>query len=727
MTQQTNKAIRTSVGWVYDKTSEQVVVAGGQKVAATFQNVADATKGFSADVLALNPELAKLAQAEQVVAGSAGAVASANTAAATAARSRLSAIAQEKVEVQDLTRLYASLEQQQLANAAVADTASSGGSSLGRNITRVGRGIFNLPDVPLGGGLSSTMLSRGLMAGGAGVDALGLTVAQLGLLGAVGGVAAIALMAVNKSQEEATKSANDYADALERTAGMTSEDVRGQIKDQEDLLASYRAGRETLQGFKDQLNAISNAPGAREAALSPDVAVQEAFQAQFTAVFDAASAASGTFIDSTGDINAALEEADTRISEAERQLGFLNVTLESTPVKAADAQAAIETFQDQLAEATAETTNKILSMAQLSVQIENQSAEAREQSMDALRVEILTLERFRDTVPQTEESLNNLNDQIDLAREKLDAYAAVTRTYGDYIAQQEAVQKNFNDSFEAMGAAQEKYGQALEKVNEAQERLNVSQAEHEEKLQKIDDDATAKAEEARKKSNEKAEEDERKHLQRIAEIEQRYNYDAEAAVGNRDALALYKAQQKRQEDLDKEQANYAERQKVLETQLDGQLETIREAAKKAADTETASYNKRQAQLERALRDAQAERDRWDSVARAYERQANIAEVNDKLQHLANMKTIKAVNDASEVNAEYAHAREIRDAAAYGRVGVFNEVALMFGDIQALARSYRGSNGLGGPYTGSQSGGVNTGVVEKIVDKRVAKIVKSAYR
>lgn len=723
MTQQTNKAIRTSVGWVYDKTSEQVVVAGGQKVAATFQNVADATKGFSADVLALNPELAKLAQAEQAVAGSTGAMASANAAATTATNSRLAALAREKVEVQDLTSLYAALEGQQVASSAAANGA---GRSLGSNITRAGRGLFNLPDVPLGGGVSSTVLSRGLILGGAGVDALGLTVAQLGVLGVVGGAAALALTAVNSAQEEATESAKKYVDALERVAGMTSDDIRKQIDDQEALLESYRAGRATLQGFKEQLEAIGNAPGAREAALSPDIAVQEAFQAQFKAVFDDASAASGTFIDSTMDINAALSDADTRIEEAERQLGFLNVTLSTTPVAAADAQAAIDTFAEQLADATAETTSKILSMAQLSVQIENQSAEAREQSMDALRVEILTLERFRDTVPQTEESLNNLNDQIDFAREKLDAYAAVTRTYGDYIAQQEAVQKNYNDSFEAMGAAQEKYGQALEKVNEAQERLNVSQAEHAEKLQQIDDDAGAKAEEARKKSNEKAEEDERKHRQRIAEIEQRYNYDAEAAVANRDALALYKAQQKRQEDLDKEQTNYAERQKVLETQLDEQLETIKEAAKKAADTETASYNKRQAQLERALRDAQAERDRWDSVARAYERQANIAEVNDKLQHLANMKTIKAVSDANEVNAEYAHAREIRDAAAYGRVGVINEVALMFGDIQALARSYRSSGGLGG----AAGGGPRTlteSMVVPIVNKQVARIVKSAYR
>ena len=64
--------------------------------------------------------------------------------------------------------------------------------------------------------------------------------------------------------------------------------------------------------------------------------------------------------------------------------------------------------------------------------LERQTSEQRQQVIDNLRSKSSHW-NDPDTTPQTAESLSNLNDQIDLARDKLDAVSSITFTYGDFL------------------------------------------------------------------------------------------------------------------------------------------------------------------------------------------------------------------------------------------------------------------------------------------------------
>lgn len=729
MTQQ-SRDIRTRVGYEIAKgeNSPDAVVAANTKIAGSYKPVSLAVTDLGADIIALNPQLQRMIAAEQQVASVGQVVASAQTQAANATvqhanATRLAAVALQTqgAEVQDLTNLYAALEQQE-RRAAEAGSQVAANAPYTNSAGNLSTGFGTLRAA---GSALGTLSSN--PAGSQAAALVGLT-AEMGAFGAVVGLGAIAVKAVTAAEEARTKAAEDAAAALNQIAdlassGATSEEIREQIAQEEQRRAVLTQTQEALQEYSDRLDTINSVY------TSGSISAEE-YKFQIEALGQGVDTLTGGAVTAAGgvlDLNQLLNKNKESIDGVNTQIALHNLALNTEQVAYNDATAAAELFADQLAEATAETTSNILGMAQLAVQIENQTAEARAKAADALKVEILTLERFRDTVPQTEESLNNLNDQIELAREKLDAYAATTRTYADFIAEQQQRQETLNEATRNYLDAQEAIGEANSKVAAAQQAVALGAQEHADAISKIATEQTARETDVRRKADQQSEEDTAQHLRRIQEIEARYANDAEAAVGNRDALALYKAQQQRTTELDKEQAAYDERQTALQTQLDEQLDAVKDAGKKAADAEAENYRKREQQLQRALQDAQQEQNQANQLALAYERQINSIDLNEKIAHKNRLKGAEAVANNAELNDAITQANALVSVASYGRVTAVNEFRGMVNDMIAIVRG--ASYGIGGA-AGSGPGGyaaMSTAGVQKIVDARVKKIVLSAAR
>lgn len=714
-----NKDIRTRVGYTVDQSSIAAVQAANQKVALSVGSVSIAANELSADLLALNPQLARLVTAEQ-------AVAQATTANSASVRATTAALGREKVQVDNLTDSYENLERQKRTSQGIRDIGmqtipepslgdfgvnDNGGRSVGQNITRFGRGLFNAPDV---GG--STTIARASIAGGAIVDKLGLSIGQVGAAAGIAAPLAIGFAVAVDRVSEATQAGERRLEAAlsaqqayyNAVANLSTQSVQ-------ERLTELRREQEAQQ------QALNNARGALEQNFQE---LQSRIGGQVTFVGDALARVFDNQI-GLGTLREAVEEAETQLNSTTDEITRLEQGLQGNAFAANDAAEAEERLREIREAATEAIMQAQMQYADAFVRGEQLTTEARLAEIASLERQKESYERLIASGRQSTDEIQALNDKIDGLDNQIAGLLDASSAYADALAVQETRQEAFNEAFEGMGDALEKVEAASKKVMDIQERIGENDAEHAADMERIDTESKVKEEDARKKADIKAEEDLRKHLQKVAEIEQHYAYEAEAAVGSRDALALYKAQQKRAEDLNKEQTAYDEQQKALQTQLDEQLETIKEANKKAADAEEDSYRKRQAKLQRALQDAQSERDYWDSVAKAFERQANIGEVNDKLAHLADMKRAQSVANINEVNAEYSHAAMMREAAAYGRVGVYNEVAGLFNDIRTLAASARG--GLGGAAGGGPGGMSDTKSVERIVDRRVVKMVKAANK
>lgn len=118
-------------------------------------------------------------------------------------------------------------------------------------------------------------------------------------------------------------------------------------------------------------------------------------------------------------------------------------------------------------------------------------------------------------------------------------------------------------------------------------------------------DAQAKAVSDRADAERKAEQDRQSaledHLKRVADIESSFQKDYRSAVFKRDAVAAYEAEQKRKQDLDKEQSDYdervkkvddalAEQNRVIDQRLNEQLQQARAAADKSIQQERQRLN-----------------------------------------------------------------------------------------------------------------------------------------
>ena len=198
-----NEAV-TLLKWKVDTASEQVALAGNRRIAESYSSISAAAKTFSTDVMALNPQI---------------------SAAANAAAAAEATVVTEKTKSLALTQRLAEAElvrKSRVEETALAElraaTLAGGGDGFGSRqvggaISKASRAVWNLPDMQLGGGLSTTVLSRVGLMGGAAAEGLGLTVTGLAGIAAVAVPVVAGAVAISNALSEAEATAKKYAAA----------------------------------------------------------------------------------------------------------------------------------------------------------------------------------------------------------------------------------------------------------------------------------------------------------------------------------------------------------------------------------------------------------------------------------------------------------------------------------------------------------------------------------
>jgi DNA repair exonuclease SbcCD ATPase subunit len=225
-------------------------------------------------------------------------------------------------------------------------------------------------------------------------------------------------------------------------------------------------------------------------------------------------------------------------------------------------------------------------------------------------------------------------------RAEYDSLSKITTSYADILKREADEKQRITD-------ATNNYLQSVtddiatrQAVIKAQNDITDNAKDHADKLAQIQQDEQAKEIEDRTKAASQAEDDTAKHLQKIQDIEDQYAMDHEAAVGNRDALANYKAKQTEDKALSKEEAQYSEQERTLQKHLDEQLTSERVAERKSELSENSSYTKRYNQLVSALNEAQVAESRSQGLMLAYQNQANSNRQVAEFTHQYNMAVIQ---------------------------------------------------------------------------------------
>ncbi len=346
-----NKNIQTRVGYAVDQGSVAAVQQANQKVAASFETVQAATAGWSADMLALNPQLAQQAAATQTLADT-------QILAANATSQQTAAAAAQRAPVQDLTDLYDGLDQK--VKFVIADIGD-----LGRDIERM-----PLPDIgslpgesaAVGGGVGASLrgasqaaialpnvgyqspLVVGLRAASLAADATGASMAQVALsLGFVGAALLIVKVGLdmfnegleaNKNRLSAALSAqSNYYDAI---GSLTTAQAQATIAERERKQAILETQLAETQAAINSQNSIK---GSNTAELAFSATTNFLFRGLIDAtgatadLTDRAKDLKGELAENTDTItrlNQGVEAgsfAANTLAEAEKQLGDLRKQL----------------------------------------------------------------------------------------------------------------------------------------------------------------------------------------------------------------------------------------------------------------------------------------------------------------------------------------------------------------------------------------------------------------
>lgn len=322
--------------------------------------------------------------------------------------------------------------------------------------------------------------------------------------------------------------------------------------------------------------------------------------------------------------------------------------------------------------------------------------EERDKRVQEIGVEIGILKDFRAQETEGSDLYVELTRRLEDLQAEMTNLITLSTSFADVLADQREAQKGFDDAFKNMGDAFADAGRAAEKLLDIREQMAEAEGEHTDKLREIADDAREREADARADAAKQAEDELRKHNQRLAEIERQFAIDRETAVGNRDALALYRAQQQRDEDVLKENTAFAEQQQALQEHLDEQLAQINEAQREQEDSEKKSYDRRRRQLQRSLQDALNEQNRAASLALAYQRQANEAQARE--QQAANTLRLMSQNffQSAVQSNEIAHQNKMVTIALGGSYAIQDIFQRMFSNI---------ANGAGGLGPGGIGGGI----------------------
>jgi hypothetical protein len=454
--------------------------------------------------------------------------------------------------------------------------SSSGGRTLGQNITRAGRGLFNAPDV---GG--STAIARAAIAGGAVVDKLGLSVGQLGALAGVAGVGvvavAVALERFNQGIAESKKllegalaAQSNYYDAL---ANSTTEQATTQI-------AELQRTRPLLEQEAAQARDALNSAFTQLQQNHGDLSARMLISAEaFAPLRDAAT------------------EADAALQENVQTEERLTQGRESGVFAAND----IAEAERQLAEARKQSA---VNEADVLIKLTSSTQSERDERIAAINNEIAVLREQADAVGKGSEAGKVFEARIITLAQELELTTAATNTYGDALAREAAAKKAVTDAYDNYNELLDQEADAREDLADVQAKANDLVLKREEDIADLREDIADRTEQREEDLGERRAEIAEDNADKIAKIERDFGRSHRDAVRNRNVVADIQARERAADALADQNAAGKK-----------QLENLEKQADKAARIDADTGEKR---ISRLIRDSQRQIDAENQKARQLE-------------------------------------------------------------------------------------------------------------
>jgi hypothetical protein len=462
-----------------------------------------------------------------------------------------------------------------------------------------GRELRALPAVQLSGNLSTDAIGKIIGVAGTSLDKLGVSVAQFG----VGAVAAtvltvgfvLAMERFNKAMKGATEllegalgAQNNYYKAL---AENTTEQVRAQRDQLQQQTAIITAQRDETQRAIDetfrQLAEEFGDAGARAlvaAGKTPITQLQtqlDGLNGQISVNTQSVSRYTEGLQRNAFVLNdiAAQFEADTNIvqkrsdMEAETLRFLENATRQSADERVRIAQTEINRLLDlnaQLAERGGETADKLIALNNARI-LENQFV-----------VELTGL--LRGVSDRRSDLINAFNIVEGFVGQGIQGFVGGIETVGQAFT-------DLQPQFEIYAKITKEQADSAAKLAEITRQQSDAEA-------KALVDRNSALEEAAIDRNTALQDQEREHKQALLEINRRANASIANAIGDRDALAAFMAQETRREELSQQkrdnkealrriEATFKEQQRVIDKRYAEQLAAARSAAQRATEIERA--------------------------------------------------------------------------------------------------------------------------------------------
>lgn len=692
-----NRVINTSVGYTVNQSSVAAVQAANSQVAASFASA-------QATIVNVGANMTQLSAMTQANAAAAGVAINANVVVPMQAAS---AATQALIrDIGDLGRDIESIPEPPMSAFGLSEDDPSGGGSGGSGL----------------GGLRSGLRAGGFLLGSqdggqdlrAASQIITLT-SVMGPLGAVAGVAALALREVTASQEAAAKAAQAYNDALKGSGGQTTADVQKNISDLNLQKLALEDGRKTLTSYQSSVGDISTAYSRGLISVDEYNTNLKNLNAE---IYDATGGALGLkdgvgqAVSNIGDFNGALGNNKDALTEVNGKI-VLNTALLGSQALALN----------DLAIAEKRISDSQLELAHASADAQTMTAAARQKEADSISAHITALEESIDDYHITGAALGALHAEINSLENRLAAITDTTHSWADTLDDIAKRSTAVDNLFAATTAA----GEALQKVAADQQAIAAGAVEHADNLRQIQTDEQTKELEDRQKAAQSALDDQQKYLQRVAEIDAQAHADHEADVGNRDALANYKDAQKADQSVAKETATYALQEQQLQTHLDQTLQAQQAAAAKSVQNENAHYAVSSAAEIRHLNDDQVAQSRAAGLELAYQRQADDAQLTARIQ--AN-NAVVAVDQSANVAQETAaivHQNALYNIAYAGGAALEQVFAATMAHLAQIAASVTPDPAQGGVGAGTVFFPPATSGIQAIVDARMAQAVREAMR
>lgn len=432
--------------------------------------------------------------------------------------------------------------------------------------------------------------------GGPGLGMIGVTIAAVG---------AFALLSaeLSKAGQAASDLLNKQREAIEIVRGASAETIAAEVE-------AARLRRDNARAEVERLSTLLN--NFRQELRKQDLlSVAEGLR---------------VFNNELQGVYNNLSDAEKEFAEAEAALSILEGAANDTATVtrlASEAEAVLAAERQKALDAS------ILSAIQFRTTLENQSADALRNSLDAKRNEIALIQEAIKENRLSEEATTQL---LDRQRQLIAEIRIIERGYLDaaeaaeQAAESEAKLKERREKQIAAAKEQAKaFSEAAQKLREAATKAREAESQLTDQLKEIEDkrktanlkaveergkaitEAEAEASEARTEAirtaqieRQKLEESHQKALQKIVREGAR---SQELAIQDRDAVALEAAQEAQKTALDEENDAYKEQRKVIDDNL---RETNRQIGRRLDEQRRVAIQKYNEQLRDAAAAASAE-------------------------------------------------------------------------------------------------------------------------